>query len=324
MKIDLGDFSLEDWKVSYTDVYLGTDLDLKVGKLITSLELFDLEEMKYTVSDFSLENTQIKYIQNHEFPITEDTNTPVPSIKIGDFDINSLKVNYESKIDGISTDLKIGQITLTDVLADVGFNQYETDNLVFNNSEIKLNLPHSNSTEQSTEEPDSFVWPEFILEANSIELENNSILFTQNGIENNITQLDSYTVQINKLKLSAEDFAYQPKNFNLTVDDFSFQQPNGIRLDQLAFSAKLTYTNAKISNLALQFNQSSVNANIALAYNSFDDVLQNPEKSTISANLDNLILEIEDVQQLLPELSANAYFGFFSCKTDYRLVKGKG
>ncbi len=325
MNIDLGDFLLKDWKVNYADDYLGTNLNLKIGKLDTSLELFNLDEMKYTISDFNLDDTQITYIQNHEFPVPEDTTSvPLPIIKIEDFELASLKVKYESKIDGTLTDLKLGQIQLTDVLADVGSNQYETDNLVFKNSDIQLNLQQSNTKAPSTGEPDTFIWPEYFLAANTIELENNSILYTQNAIENRTNELDSNAVQINKLKLDAEDFVYQPKKFKIKVDDFSFQQPNGIRLDQLAFTANLTDTNAKLSGLQLQFNQSSANANISLAFNSFDDVLQNPEKSTISANLENLTLEIEDVQQLLPELSANAYLDSLAAKPITGSLKANG
>ena len=325
MSIDLGDFSLADWKVRYTDEYLGTNLNLKIGKLDTSLDLFDLEEMKYTVSDFSLENTDITYLQNHEFPVTEDTtSTPLPTIKIGDFDINSLNVKYTSKIDGISTDLKLGQIKLTDVLADVALNQYETDDLLLKNSDIKFNLRQSQTTAERNEETSTFIWPEFVLAASTIELENNSFQYSQDGVRNEINQSESNTLQIDKLKLNAEDFAYRPKKFNITVDDFSFQQRNGIRLDQFSFAANLTDTNAKISDLTVQFNQSSANADISLAFNSFDDVLQNPEKSTISANLDNLTLEIEDVQQLLPELSANAYLDSLAAKPITGSLKANG
>ncbi len=325
MDISLGDFNFSDWKLNYNDAYLGMDLKLVLSKLAAEVSEFDLEQMKFAVADFNLGDTQFTYLQCHPFPETNDTtSTVLPFIEVGAFEVTNLEINYKSEPDALETDLKLGTISLTDMLANVTKNQYETNDLVIHDSQIELHLTDNNTEQQVSNTDNTFEWPEFILGAKKLDLQNNMVSYTLNGTEQNATTFDPNAFQIQKLQLQASNFEYRPQMFNLTVSEFSFREASGIRLDQLAFDAGLTETTATLSNLVVQLNQSSANANLQVKYNSIDQALKNPENSAITASLSNVILEMEDVQDFLPSLAENMYLDSLASQTITGSLRANG
>lgn len=313
MKISLGNLNLSDWKLNYNDAYLGTDIKLILGKLAVDVNEFDLEKMKFSIDEFSLNDTQFSYLQSHPFPVSEDTTrTLLPYIEVDEFSVTNLLVNYNSKPDGLNTDLKLGTINLTNILANVPENQYETEDLIFNESHIKLNLTTEETTLQNTNADTSFEWPKFILAAKNIEIQKNSFTYTLNDTQQKENLFDSNAFKILQLHLLANNFEYQPEKLNLQVSRFSFSEPSGIQLNQLVFKAGLTDTNATLSDLSFNLNQSSANAKLMVQFKSLKEVIKNPKNGTLSASISNLILDVGDVLKFAPELAQNKYLDSLS------------
>ncbi|MEH6779401.1 MAG: hypothetical protein V7461_14335, partial [Maribacter arcticus] len=313
MKISLGNLNLSDWKLNYNDAYLGTDIKLILGKLAVDVNEFDLEKMKFSIDEFSLNDTQFSYLQSHPFPVSEDTtSTLLPYIEVDEFSVNNLLVNYNSKPDGLNTDLKLGTINLTNILANVAENQYETEDLIFNDTHLKLNLTTEETTLQHTNADTSFEWPKFILAANNIEIQKNSFTYTLNDTQQNEKLFEANAFKILQLHLLANNFEYQPEKLNLQVSRFSFSEPSGIQLNQLVFKAGITDTNATLSDLSFNLNQSSANAKLMVQFKSLKEVIKNPKNGTLSASISDLILDVGDVLKFAPELAQNKYLDSLS------------
>lgn len=308
MEISLGEFDFKNWKLTYTDAYLGSNVKLALGSLNLDMDKFDQELMQFSVDDFSLDDTQISYEQTHAFPENNDTtSTTSPFLKVADFNINDVQLSYISKPDALDTQLNLGTITLTDILANVSKNRYETDDLIIKNSQFSIKLNDKSTPAPVTAEKTPFVWPDFILATKNLELADNKIMYTVNGTSQVSDTFDPNAFDIQIVKLDASDFEYRPKNVHLDLTDFTFTEPSGIHLDQLAFEAGITDTNASISGLALKINQSTANADFNIDFKSVDDAFKSPQKSSLSASISNLVLNIADVQQLVPELKQNEY-----------------
>ncbi|WP_282049155.1 translocation/assembly module TamB domain-containing protein [Maribacter aquivivus] len=313
MDISIGSLDLTDWKLNYTDTYLGTNINLILGNLNVDVTEFDLERMKFSLDELNLTNTQFTYNQTHPFPITEDTtSTTLPFIQLEDFKIENVSVNYNSKPDGLQTQLKLGSIELTDILADVSKNRYETNDFIFQDSQIAIQITSDESEQNNTYNNKEFQWPKFIIAANNINIAKNTFSYSLNGNISNVDTFNPNAFKIQNFQLLAENLAYQPENFNADVSNFSFSEPSGIRLNQLAFKTSLSDTEASISDLIFDMNQSSANANLAIQFNSLQGAIKNPKKSTISVDISNLNLELEDVLKLVPELAKNQYLDSLS------------
>ncbi|MCK0160829.1 translocation/assembly module TamB [Allomuricauda sp. F6463D] len=308
MSISLGDFYLKNWKVSYDDVHLGTKLKVSLGELEVDVTEFNLEEMKFGVDDFALKNSQISYNQTQAIPVSNDTTAaPQPRISINDFEIVEVAIVYNSKPDGIQTQMQLSNIGLTEIAVDLSKNSYKTDELTLKNSSILLALNQVKDSVKTTSPNTSFEWPELELQVNELNLESNTLSFFQNeAVENDsIFNPDAFSIQ--DLTLKSNDFRYAPKNFHWEVDKFTFKEHSGIALQQLGFEAGISNTHAAISNFNLQLNNSSANANADIQYQSLDSALDNPENSQLQIALTQLNLQAADLQSLSPELQKNPY-----------------
>ena len=325
MGISLGEFDFSDWKLNYDDEYLGMDMKLVLGKLLVDISDFDLEKMKFGINTIVLNDSEFTYLQSHPFPETTDTAaTTLPYLKVDDFELTNLQVKYSSKPDDLETDLTLGTIKLSDILANVPKNQYETNDLVVHNSQITLHLTEENKTSSGASSNNNFAWPEFILAAQNVDLVKNSFSYSLNRTQQNSTVFDPNAFQIQQLQLQAYAFEYRPKKFNLMVSEFSFSEPSGMRLDQLAFKAELTDTFASLTDLAFQLNQSSANANLKVQFESLEKAVKSPQRSSLTAAISNLILEMEDVQQFVPQLRKNSYIDSLAMHTITGSLNAKG
>ncbi|HDZ06819.1 hypothetical protein LCGC14_0243510 [marine sediment metagenome] len=325
MNISVGSLDLADWKLNYTDAYLGTTIGLDLGELAIDVTEFDLDAMKFSLNDLAISKTQFTYVQSHPFPVTEDsTSSVLPLITVDEFNLNDLKISYNSKPDGISTNLNLGTIELTEILADISKNKYETNDFIFQDSQIDLQLTSAISEETSTTKNEDFRWPEFIIAANNIDFAKNTFSYTLNAEKQLTDTFDPNAFKIQQFQLLAKNLKYEPENFNLSVSKFSFSEPSGIRLDQLAFKADLTNTEASLSDIVFQMNKSSVKAELNINFNSLKGAIKHPEKSTLSAAISDLFLELDDVQKLSPTLVQNQYLDSLSIHPITGNLKAQG
>ena len=308
MDISIGDLNLSDWKLRYNDSYLGSDIHLMLGKLDIAISEFDLKEMKFSLDDFKLTNSRFTYLQSHPFPVTEDTtSTTLPIIQVDDFNVQHVKIDYINNPDGVKANLDLGSIDLTEILADVTKNQYETADLILHDSQIDIQITDDEFTASSSSGGKGFEWPQLILAAKNIDIARNDFTYSLNGTVQNTETFNPNAFEIQQFKLNADNFEYQPEKFHLNVSEWSFREQSGLRLNQLAFVAGLTDTDATLSGVSLQMNQSSANANVRIQFESLEQALKNPQKSEITADISNLFLEMEDIQHMVPALAQNQY-----------------
>ena len=325
IQVSLGDLNLSDWNLNYNDVYLGTDIKLLLGKLSIDVNEFDLEKMKFSLDEFTLNDSQFSYSQSHSFPVSTDTtSTVLPFIEVDDFSLHNLLINYNSRPEGLNTDLKLGTINLTNISANVPENQYETDHLIIHDSQIKLSLTTDQNLKEEKATVTNFEWPKFDLAVNTIDVQRNLVTYSLNDTQQNENLFDLNAFQIQQLNLLASNFEYYPKKFNLLVSKFSLSEPSGIQLDQLTFKAGLTDTNATLSDLSFNLNQSSANAKLMVQFKSLKEVIKNPKNGTLSASISNLILDVGDVLKFAPELAQNKYFNSLSKHNITGFFKAEG
>ncbi|GGD67188.1 hypothetical protein GCM10011412_00990 [Maribacter cobaltidurans] len=325
MSISLGDFYLKDWKVRYEDAYLGTKLDVSLGNLETQIDVFNLEDMTFSVDGFRLTDSQITYHQTHDFPESNDsTTTPMPIIDLGNFEIKKVKVSYDSQPDGIKSQMQLNDIGLIDGFIDLSKNRYEAKDIRLKDSNIHLALNQPVDTVAIQKENTPFEWPQLEVSLNSVNLESNSFTFSRNGAVQNDTLFNPDAFAINDLQLKAENASYNPKNVHLGVENLSFTESTGINLKQLQFETGLTDKKAFISNLNIQLNQSKARANVSTEYTSLDGAMKNPADSNLEVTLTELKLEPTDFIRWIPQLQKNTYLDSLSKHPITGSLKAKG
>ena len=325
MSISLGDFQFTDWKVRYDDTYLGTKINLNLGEMQVEVTEFDLDEMNFGIDDFVLKDSQLSYEQTHSPPTSDDTSTSTPpKISIDGIQLDKVELVYNSDPDDIQTRLQLSKFDLTELAVDVSKNSYKTDEIALKNSNIILNLNQAKDTIKSQQENSPFQWPEIELQANQLDLESNTLRFTRNGAKQNDSIFNPDAFTINELTFKADDLNYAPSDLAIELEAFSFRESSGIALQQLGFKTSITDTKAVISNLALRLNQSSLNANADIRYESLDNALDNPQNSTLQIGLNQLHVQPADIQSFLPKLQKNDYINALAQHAITGSVKANG
>ncbi|WP_165869249.1 translocation/assembly module TamB domain-containing protein [Maribacter algicola] len=325
MSISLGDFYLKDWKVRYDDAYLGTKLDVSLGNLETQIDVFNLEDMTFSVDGFSLVDSQITYHQTNDFPESNDsTTTPMPTIDLGNFDLKEVNVAYHSQPDGITSQMQLKDIGLSDVQIDLSKNSYKAEDILLKDSHMDLALNQPVDTVAIQKENTLFEWPQMEVSLNSVNLESNSFTFSRNGAVQNDTLFIPDAFAINDLQLIAENASYNPKNVHLGVENLSFKESTGINLKQLRFEIGLTDKKAFISNLNIQLNQSEARASLSAEYTSLDGAMENPADSNLEVALTELKLEPGDFVRRIPQLQKNTYLDSLAKHPITGSLKAKG
>ncbi|NVN17990.1 translocation/assembly module TamB [Muricauda sp. HICW] len=313
MSISLGDFQFTDWKVRYDDTYLGTKINLNLGEMQIEVTEFDLDEMNFGIDDFVLKDSQLSYEQTRTPPTSDDTSTSTPpKISIDGIQLEKVELVYNSDPDDIQTRLQLSEFDLTELAIDVANNSYKTDEIALKNSNIVLNLNQAKDTIKSQQESSPFQWPEMELQANQLDLESNTLRFSKNGAKQNDSIFNPDAFTINELTFKADDLNYAPSDLAIELEAFSFRESSGIALQQLGFGASITDTKAVISNLALRLNESSLNANADIRYESLDSAMNNPENSSLQLILSQLSLNPSDFLRFSPELQKNTYLNTLS------------
>jgi len=325
MSISLGDFQFTDWKVRYNDAYLGTKINVDLGELEIEISKFNLEEMHFGVDDFVLKNSQLYYEQTHAPPTSDDTSTSTPpKISIDGIQLEEVNLVYNSDPDGIRTQLKLSEFDLTELAVDVSKNSFKTDEMALKNSTIVLSLNQANDTVKNPEQNTAFEWPQLELQANQLDLESNTLRFTRNGAKQNDSIFNPNAFTINELTFKADDLNYAPSDLGIELEAFSFRESSGIGLKQLGFGAFITDNKAVISNLALRLNQSSLNANADIRYESLDLAMNNPENSSLQLVLSQLSLNPSDFLRFSPELQKNTSLNTLSKNPITGYVRASG
>ncbi|WP_031425355.1 translocation/assembly module TamB [Flavimarina sp. Hel_I_48] len=311
MALSLGTFALADIQLDYNDAVSGMKADLKLGRLDLEMEETDLENMRFAVGSARLENTTAAYTLAKPLPETPPTDAPLPSISVELLELNNVGANYESVPDGLLADLFINEFQLELPAANLAENKIEVDGLALKKSQfnIERTVKSADSTSKSTENDvkTSFVWPDFDIKVGSIDFENNMISYTVNDAVATPQKFNPDAIQVTGFTLQAQDISYAEQKASLKLEQFTFSEASGIKLDQLAFDARATDEQITIEDLYLSLGQNTLDGKVALHYETLGQFIENPESGALQLDINKLSLDVATAFDFQPELRKNPY-----------------
>src|SRR5699024_4484779 len=154
----------------------------------------------------------------------------------------------------------------------------------------------------------------------------NNHLAYQNGKKpENIAGFNPDYINLKDFTLKADNISLD-KNEKLqaNLNAFSFQEASGLTLKQLGFALKLDQQHLNINDLEFKFDHSSLAANISAQYSSMDAFINHPKNSLFTVDLSHLLLDLNDIFQLQPDLKSNEYFQKLSRKKISGKVEAEG
>ncbi|WP_375563229.1 translocation/assembly module TamB domain-containing protein [Bernardetia sp. OM2101] len=321
--ISLGGIDIKNINLKFDDRYNGNDIKGKIGQLKIDVDDFDLNNLKFAVKDILLKDTDLRYVQTHLPPPTQEK-PDTTSSEIG-FQIDLDKINlenitafYKSNVTKQEVNAQLGTLFINAQKTNLG-----TQKIVIQDVELKktfvsykqgivktaLDSAINNSaktvadeTQQvaGTQEDEGKPW---VVEVKNILLADNEVVFddensptTDYGFDANHIHFKGVALNIKDFKLYPDDIAADLKTIQATDNrgQFELRDFDGIiRLDSNGIG---------VTDLNIQTSRSKIGQKVKLAA-SLKNIAEDWQNADLDINLDGTEIALADVFYFVPDLA---------------------
>jgi len=318
-EISLGPVRLTDFHLTYQDEVMGIDSYFIMGSLALDMENLDLNAMNFYIEDFTFDNSEIYYRQTKPFEPTEEdtvvTDSPMPVLIVDNFAVNNVKAFYESLPDGMMADISLGHFLVNLPEADLERNRIMLKHIRLHDSDVifkttAVDIPDSaeEAAEDIEEAAEAFEWPDWLVEIGEISLQNNNILYQDGETAPREGFFNAEAVHIQNLNLLVNNFYLKDQKAGLRLDEFNFRDESGFALNDFTFKMAVSEERFAIDNLKLRTNKSFIEGDIALEYNSIQQLIDDMEHAQFAMNIPRMEIHLDEAYLFAPELRREEYF----------------
>ncbi|HTO36899.1 MAG TPA: translocation/assembly module TamB domain-containing protein [Brumimicrobium sp.] len=314
-KISVGTIRFTDFKVNFDDAVNGMKANLDLGKFYLKGKNIDLKNMDYEVAKISIENTKASYIQSKlSAPSDSSESGELPYLSLKKLKLKNVTLHYASVPDSMVADMHVGDLALTVPKVDLRKQDIQVGKLKLHNSNVQfISTPQrkieADTFERTTPaEIQAFVWPDWNIDVASIDFESNYFHYQNgersqeiNGFDPNYIVVDDFIFKAKNIALNKDESA------NLQINDLSFSESSGFKLNQLALLVALNSKELTVDNLKLKTANSSIDTDLKAEFASLQAFIEKPEESRFSLDLKSFIVDVKDAFAFQPTLKENEY-----------------
>ncbi|UZD24419.1 translocation/assembly module TamB domain-containing protein [Algoriphagus halophytocola] len=308
MTIKLSPISLRDFDITYLDEVMGIDASILLGELDLTIPGLDLEEYEFDIKEVALKNTKIKYHQTKPFPPAEESTeeTPMPIVNVDELTLSNVSADYVSEPDQQKAEVQIGNLLVELRKADLRTQSIELTTIALNKSSI---LFHDFSTDtpvessESTSESAPFAWPDWIVEAEKIDIDSTNIEYKSADVAVQKGSFNPEAFVISNLRFDAEDLFLKDEEVGASLQEFNFQEGSGFALKEFQFELEAGNDSAELDNLLLATNRSTLVAEIQLEYPSIQALIDDYESLKFDLEVHESKLDVRDSYFFDPTLA---------------------
>ncbi|WP_417444051.1 translocation/assembly module TamB domain-containing protein [Joostella sp.] len=312
MKISLGKIKLEAINLRYNDQLTGIDLETKLGELLLDVDVFDLDKMRFEVSDFEFNDGTINYTQG--IPFEEDTDTTstatMPFIRFDNVDFKNVEAYYNVIEDNTTMAVNLEALSLELPKLNLNSQEIVVDKFILEKTKFTYNdaskfisvtdtIPSSSPTE--------FNWPDWKITTNNIEIQDSELTFiipTDTIVPNGF---NASNLELKQLNFASENITYQPGKAAVVLNELSFLEHGIFHLKDLNFELSIDDKSLGINALHVITGNSDVTGSATMKYSSVEDFINNFEASVMDIRLPNFNINIKDAYYFQPDLAENKY-----------------
>ncbi len=305
----LGSAELSDFVILYDDGFSGITSTIRLGELNLDMRTTDLEATLFEIANIDVSKSNISFVQNKPSREPDAATAQLPILRIDQLNLNKVIVHYHSVPDSVKANFNIGEFILEQGEAKLPMNELTVDRFALKNSGVRLQLPGQDAEIRDSNAPPPakvpFSWPAYNILARTIELENNTVHYRAGDAPPRQGGFNPDDFGLSALAMHASDLAYRPEHGSLNLNRLSFLEVGGFRLTNMSFDASLDATSARLSEIDIQTDSSHVEGSIALGFDSFQELLEAPEKARVQLRFPDIELALQEAFTLLPGLAQN-------------------
>ncbi|WP_148639397.1 translocation/assembly module TamB domain-containing protein [Aquimarina longa] len=324
-KISLGQVNLSNFNIDFNDAVIGIESAVQFDNFSLRTNEIDVATMLFDIEEVELSDALINFKQTKTNP--EDTSstpsTALPIVKLEAFKIKNTTAYYTSLPEYLDAKVSIGDFFTEVPLINLGEQKIEIQDVVLANSDITIQNS-APKTENTTDTPIPFQWPQWFFKAQNIALSNNNITTTTGTTVAKSGEFNPEHLAIQKLGLQLKEVSYSPGDVNAVIQNISFYERSGFHLKTCSTHLEIKDTALSLANLKLATNNNILNGAISATYASIDKLIKNPEQSHIWISVPELSINPIDAFYFVPELQKNPYIDILAQKNINGAVQLRG
>ncbi|MGM0635135.1 MAG: translocation/assembly module TamB domain-containing protein [Bacteroidota bacterium] len=309
----LGKINFSDFDVCYQDETQNLDTRLRLGDFFVQVEDFSLEEMKFHLSEISLNQTQLDWIdQRSETPTksqdkSEETESTLPHIIVDKFSFSAVEVNFQTTQDTTNLQTHLSELTFSGLDMNLAEQEISLSDFMLKDSKVALQTQHKKSQDMATaaqeEELSSsqFSWPNWQITIGNFQLENNAFSFQNNNQISQQKGFDPNAISVTNFQLDASNIQLQKdKKLNLDLNSLQLKEQSGFQLKETSFQLAVNDEKINLNNLRIATSKNNIQASITTDFSDLD-ALFNDFSSAKNSSIDLAYdIEIEEFFDLFP------------------------
>lgn len=306
--IKLGPISIRNIDAIYSDEVLGIDASFNVGSLEAKIPGIDLDSYEFEISQFALENVQAFYRQTKPFAASEADSTAslMPNVKLKNVSLKNVALNYISEPDEMIANIDLGEFKADLPEANLQQQIIRLAALSIEDSKILYHSFAVSAPEieaQSHVESVDFEWSDWDVKVDDINISNTDISYKTKDVSIRKGVFNPEAIQLTGLTVDLENFFLQNEKVGADLNEFSFNEGSGFALQKLSTALRLDNKGAKLEDILLQTNRSSLDGNLSISYPSISSLINNPESATVNLVVKELRADVRDGFYFSPELA---------------------
>lgn len=308
--LELGNIDLSDFKLNYTDGYLGIQSRNNIGQLRAQVETIDLEGLLFNVENLEIYNTELSYVQTKAFPEDEnDTDKHLPQLKFSQIRAKNIGLAYTSLPDAITTHAHLGQMNLSIPVLNPATSSYAIDDFRLENSKIALELqasPSKTNQKGTSGSEASNVWSAFDIDLTNITLNNNEFHYRLK--QNPLGQATAIPEELHffNIALKAPSLSYRPEHLAAAIEMFTFsEESTGISLNKFELKGAITDKFLDVSHIRVATSKSQINGALRLDYDNITQLIKAPRVVAMAVQIPSFTVDLSDVLKFQPSLADN-------------------
>lgn len=314
MEIDLRNIRFKDIRLSYSDTINGILARVYIGDFNTAFSRFDLNELSFKTDEIVLVNSSVNMLQTPVLVRNTDTskNSALPDISFKDIILKNFSTEYRDLSSGNHLKGLIGNLELKAESLDLTGRKIALTSFLLSDSEIGFNhtkpqqvdtLIAEVATEQGIEK--QVATPEWVLSLSELRFQNNKLNYNNQDSMPKERGIDFNHVEISALNISSDNISIQPGNIKLKLNNFSFSEKSGFKLNEFKSDISYDTTNVTLANLLITTPNTRISDHLEANFSSITKIADSIEKVNIVLELDSTRIGITDVLYFSPEMAYN-------------------
>ncbi|GAA0871766.1 hypothetical protein GCM10009117_09120 [Gangjinia marincola] len=307
-QLTLGDFELEDIKVSYVDEVTNMDMQVDLGSFDLRMSETKLDSMVFVADRVYLNDTDFSFEQTGPMPESNDsTSTPLPRFVVEDFRVKNTNIDYSSTPDNLDFNTDISTLNVQEAQVNLGEMSYKASSLTMNNSDLRLDMTESNDAATDKTTSGEIPWPPIDIDVDRLSLDDYTFEYYLNGAKVSEGNFNPNAIRLSQLQLNATNFVLKDRFVNLDLAHLFLKEGSGISVNQLQFDARLSNKGLDLKGLNARVNSNRLAGSVTMSYPSLEAIMDRPSTVNAALDLNQIKIDLEELYRFQPALQENPY-----------------